>query len=245
MFDTVGRVQRSPRRLVAMALSLVFNAGTLAALVAAGAREVEERVEIEARLDWPPVQVSLAPAPAPGPPSPSPAKPGPRRPVPKAAPAPSLSPAPAPPVHAALSPVPPAPVAPEGGGDSVGDGGPGGGGPPGGDGEGLGGDGSGGGDGLRVVHWSEVRVKTPAQVRPGDYPAAASALHLPDTRCVVRIAIDAAGRPTDVTPKACPEVFRRAAHDVGMRYRFHPLKDEAGRAIPAAFELAITFQASE
>jgi hypothetical protein len=123
-------------------------------------------------------------------------------------------------------------------GDGDGDG-PDGGGGGGGDGEG---DGAGpGGGGIKVVHWTEAAVKVRADVRPSDYPAAASALKLPDTRCVVRINIDERGTPYEVVAKTCPEVFRVAAQNVAMRYRFYPVR-EGGRAVRAGFDLTLHFK---
>ena len=104
-----------------------------------------------------------------------------------------------------------------------------------------GGDGGGGG-GLRTVHWSQVEVRTRAQIRPEDYPRAALEMGLPDARCVVRIEIDTRGVPVAVTPKECPTVFGPAAQAIGLRYRFYPLLDDHRRAIPAAFDLAINFR---
>jgi hypothetical protein len=94
---------------------------------------------------------------------------------------------------------------------------------------------------VKVVHWSEVQVKVPANVRADDYPEAASALNLPATRCVVRIHIDEKGVPSSVEPKNCPEIFHSAAVKVGLRYRFYPLK-ENGKAVAAQFDLALNFK---
>ncbi|MDP2312969.1 MAG: energy transducer TonB, partial [Pseudomonadota bacterium] len=106
-----------------------------------------------------------------------------------------------------------------------------------GDGPGAGGDGG----GLKTVHWSEVEVKVRPSVRPSDYPEAAAALNIKDARCVVRIHIDERGVPYEVVPKTCPTVFRDAAQDVAMRYRFYPLLNQ-GRPVRAAFDLTINFR---
>jgi hypothetical protein len=94
---------------------------------------------------------------------------------------------------------------------------------------------------VKTVHWSEVKIKTRATVRPDDYPAAAVALNLPEQRCVVRITIDEQGVPVSATPKACPDVFYEAATTVAMRFRFYPL-EENGRATKGNFDLALNFK---
>lgn len=241
MFDSVGRAtSRSPRRrLGALLLSLVFNGGALGALSWLGARAVEEVAVVEAVLERP-IELVL---PARGAPGPADAKPAPK---PRARAVASAPVVPPPevvsPVAAALAP----PALPLPGGSSddgavdgalTGDGdgdGPGGGG---GEGDGPGA----GGGGIKVVHWTEAAVKVRADVRPSDYPAAASALKLPDTRCVVRIHIDERGAPYEVVAKVCPEVFRAAAQNVAMRYRFYPVR-EGGRAVRAGFDLTLNFK---
>jgi hypothetical protein len=94
---------------------------------------------------------------------------------------------------------------------------------------------------IKRVHWSELVVKTRPVIRESDYPEAAKSLHLPDTRCVVRITVDAKGVPTSVAPTNCPEVFRDAGVNVGMRYRFQPY-EIGGTATSVFFDLTLNFK---
>jgi hypothetical protein len=244
MFASIAQPAPHPRRATPFLLALLLNGGVFGGLLLLGAREVARAAPAEVSLERPHELVLPPGSPAGGSPAPKPASrpkaaqrsaPAVVSPVtPPSAPVPPL-PEPAPSADLTLTPVL------DGGGDGP-EGGGGGRGP--GPGTGLGegpGDGGGGGPGLRVVHWSEVAVKVRAQVRPSDYPAAASALDLPDARCVVRIEIDAKGVPAAVRVKTCPEVFRAAAENVARRYRFYPLMVE-GRAVSAAFDLTINFR---
>ncbi|MDP2311228.1 MAG: hypothetical protein Q8P18_34730 [Pseudomonadota bacterium] len=247
MFDSVGRAtSRSPRRRVgALLLSLVFNGGAVGALTWLGGRAIEEVKEVEAVLERP-IELVLPARGAPSLAAPAAAKPRARA----QAAAPVVPP---PEVVTSVTPVVPPLVVPpvallaatsdDGTADATlpgkggGRGGTGGGGGGGGEKDGPGSSGG----GIKVVHWTEAAVKVRADVRPSDYPAAASALNLPDTRCVVRIHIDERGAPYEVVPKACPEVFRVAAQNVAMRYRFYPVR-EGTRAVRAGFDLTIHFR---
>lgn len=249
MFDSVGRVtSRSPRRLGPLLLSLLLNGGALGTLSWLGARAIEEVNEVEAFLERP-IELVLPSRGAAEAPT------GNAAPVPKPlarakanASAPAVSELVPTPELVTTAPIEP-PALPltgassddgtvdsslSGHGDGDGTGGSGG--------EGSGeGSGAGSGDRLAIVHWNEVSVKVRASVRPSDYPDAASALRLPDTRCVVRIHIDERGTPYEVVPRSCPEVFRVAAQNVAMRYRFYPVR-VSGRAVRAAFDLTIHFK---
>ncbi len=246
MFQSVGRPARSPRaRLGAFLLSIVMNGAAIAGLALLGAPAVEAVVEAELGVERP-YALAVPEAPAPGAPAGKPAA------RPKAARAaasePTIPPAMPAPLAAVPDAAPPVPAAPadgavdgaiDGSGDDDGDGAAdGGGGDDRGDGEG----GGGGGGGVRTVHWSEVAVKVRPAVRPSDYPDAATALNLPDTRCVVHIRIDARGYPDDVVVKTCPEVFRAAAENLALRYRFHPLLGASGRPVRAGFDLSLNFR---
>jgi len=242
MFDTIGRASaRSPRRLGAFALTLALNGGTLGALTWLDSHAVEEVKEVEAAIERP-IEL-LLPRAAPEAPA---SRTAPRRaaaaPSTEALPPPSTGAQPAPMADPAATDAPTPPGLPVGDGDGAVDGAPEGGpegGPDAGDSaaEGLGG----GGNGVKVVHWSEAKVRVRAEVRPSDYPAAATALRLPDTRCVVRIQIDETGKPYEVVARACPEIFRASAEAIGMRYRFFPVR-EGARAVRAGFDLTLNFR---
>ncbi len=246
MFDTVGRVTaRSPRRRVgALLLALVLNGGSLGILTWIGAGAVEAVEEVEAMIERPielvlPARGAPGPAAAPAPRSPARA----RASTPIAAIAAVAPPEIVPSVVPADVP-PPAPLAGGSSDDGVADGALDGDGTGGGGGGGDAGPGSGGGGpggGIKTVHWSEVAVKVRPTIRPSDYPEGAAALNLADTRCVVRIHIDERGAPYEVVPTICPTVFRTAARDIALRYRFHPLREE-GRAVRAVFDLTIHFR---
>lgn len=245
MFDSVGRVtSRSPRRLGPLLLSLLLNGGVIGAVSWLGARAIEEVEQVDAFLERP-IELVLPSRGATGAPTdkaPAPAsKPRPRAKASALAPVPSEV-LPAPELVASLTPVEAPPFAPGAGAShgTVGSASSGEGSGVGGGGTGAG-DGPGSGDGLTVVHWNEVSVKVRASVRPSDYPDAASALKLPDTRCVVRIHIDERGTPYEVVPRSCPEVFRGAAQNVALRYRFYPVR-AGGKAVRAAFDLTIHFK---
>lgn len=249
MFDTIGRASaRSPRRLGAFALTLALNGGTLGTLTWLGSHAVEEVKEVEAAIERP-IELLLPRAAPAAPASRSAARraAAPSTEAPPAAsteapPAASTEAPPAPVADAASTDAPRPPGLPVGDGDGAVDGapegGPEGGPDPGGSAaEGPGG----GGNGVKVVHWSEAKVRVRAEVRPSDYPAAATALRLPDTRCVVRIQIDETGKPYEVVARACPEIFRASAEAIGMRYRFFPVR-EGARAVRAGFDLTLNFR---
>lgn len=238
MFETVGRgnIRQRRRQAGALFLSLLLNGGALAGLVLAGSRVAIEVAEVEEPMEIPVELASPAPLAASLPRSAAPARHSRRAP----AATPAVAPEVALPDVAVLTPDA-APEAPTGGGGGggIGDSDASGGG----DGE-LGGGGPGGGGGIKSVHWSEVQFKVRPSPRAADYPAAAAALGLPATRCVVRVSIDEKGVPIDVSAKACPAVFVGAATDLAMRYRCYPLLED-GHPVRAAFDLALTFAPSE
>lgn len=93
--------------------------------------------------------------------------------------------------------------------------------------------------GPRVVHWSEMEVKTLAKVTAADFPEAALGMEGGPWRCMVRIEVDPAGLPVSAHARDCPEVFVASAESIAMRYRFFPFKGAEGNI---AFDLVINFK---
>lgn len=236
MFQSVGKSRPAKNRVGAFLLSLTLNGGLIGLALLLAAPAATPEVIAETTLGRPYELVAPASAPPGG--SPAPRKAAKRTPTP----APVMVPVEPSPATPAVEPAPSDSDGPADADDGPGGKGPGGEGPPGSPPGGGGGLGDGSGGGMRTVHWSEVAVRTRAQVRPEDYPRAALDMGLPDTRCVVRIEIDTRGVPTAVVPKICPEVFRASAEDIGLRYRFYPLLGEDRRPIPAAFDLTLNFR---
>jgi protein TonB len=94
-----------------------------------------------------------------------------------------------------------------------------------------------GGTGVKTVHWSEAIVKT--RVKPS-FPEAAKALGLKKERCIVHIVIAPSGEPSDVSFKACPELFKASAKEAALQWRWYPLM-ENGQPISAQFDLVFQF----
>lgn len=94
-----------------------------------------------------------------------------------------------------------------------------------------------GGTGVKTVHWSEAIVKT--RVKP-TFPEAAKALGLKKERCIVHIVIAPSGEPSDVSFKACPELFKASAKEAALQWRWYPLM-ENGQPISAQFDLVFQF----
>lgn len=237
MFDNVGRSSdRNPgRRLSALVLSFLLNGSVAGGLIWAGSRVVEEVTEEEDQIE---VAVALvAPPPPPPPPPPGGSKPKKEKKPDEVKPQEDV-------------PVEPTPLD-EPQSDKVVEADDGGveGGVEGGVKDGVVGgviggvkDGVLGGDinsvAPKVVHWSEVEVKK--RVNP-PFPEAAKQLGLKEESCVVRIFIDPTGTPSRVEPRKCSELFRDAAVNAGMQWRFYPLK-EGGRAISAQFDINFVFR---
>ncbi len=238
MFDNVGKSTEPTgrRRLGALALSLLLNGGVAAGLVWAGSRVVEEVI-----VEDEPIEVAFRLV-APPPPPPLGGSPSAAKQARKRAP---LTPREVAPdeVVTPLDEVPPAESESDGGADAGGDPGGAPGGVPGGEGDGPPG-GELGAPPLKTVHWTELQVKTRATARFEDYPEAARALDLPETKCVVRLIVDAKGRVIDVMPKKCPELFHAAAKRVGARYAFYPYRD-AGQGASVQFDLTLNFKPSD
>lgn len=91
---------------------------------------------------------------------------------------------------------------------------------------------------VKTVYWSEVQVKS--RVIPA-YPEAARQLGLKDERCITHIFINEQGEPFDVQFKACPELFKAAARDAAMQWRWYPLMD-GGVPVKAQFDLNFQFK---
>jgi TonB family protein len=98
---------------------------------------------------------------------------------------------------------------------------------------------AGGGQGIRVVHWSEVTPRR--RVKP-QFPEAALQMGLHEGVCVVRIHIDPRGVPTEVVRQGCPKVFEAATVDAAMAWRFTPLLED-GQGVPAQFDLRVNYVA--
>jgi hypothetical protein len=94
-----------------------------------------------------------------------------------------------------------------------------------------------GGTGVKTVHWSEAIVKT--RVKPA-FPEAAKQLGLKKERCIVHIIIAPSGKPSEVSFKACPELFKSNAREAAMQWEWYPLT-EAGQPISAQFDLVFQF----
>ncbi len=94
-----------------------------------------------------------------------------------------------------------------------------------------------GGTGVKTVHWSEAIVKN--RVKPA-FPEAAKQLGLKKERCIVHIVIAPSGEPSDVTFKACPELFKANAKEAALQWRWYPLM-ESGQPISAQFDLVFQF----
>jgi len=94
-----------------------------------------------------------------------------------------------------------------------------------------------GGDGVRAVHWSQVKAKRRVEPR---FPEAAKALGLKEERCNVRLYIDEEGVPYDINLDACPKVFQDEAKGAALKWRFYPYKDE-GIARKTTFMLSFKF----
>jgi outer membrane biosynthesis protein TonB len=242
MFDDVGRSneRQKGRRVVAFFTSIGLNATIFATLVWAGSRVVEQ-VEKKDEAIAVPVDLAAPPPPPPPPPAggghkkktehkkeeekPKEEIPQPVVPLPDEVP---------PPVETPDEPEGD-PAGQEGGvKDGVADG------VVGGVKDGVVG-GQLGAPQVKRVHWSELVVKTRPTIKEDDYPEAAKALHLPETRCVVRITVDEKGVPTSVAPSSCPEIFQDAGVKVGMRYRFYPYKQD-GKATSVYFDLTLNFK---
>lgn len=120
-----------------------------------------------------------------------------------------------------------------GGDGPPGDGPPGGGGPP-----GDGPPGGGGGGGTRVVHHTDLAVRTRVQPR---FPEAARAFARPEERCEVIVEVDEAGVPSAVSAPSCPVVFRGAALEAARQWRWSPYLVD-GRPSRAQFKLQFIFR---
>jgi hypothetical protein len=88
------------------------------------------------------------------------------------------------------------------------------------------------------VHWSEVRVKR--RVNPS-YPEAAKDLGLTEVHCKIRMKIDERGKPYEVTPESCPELFQQSATDAAWKWTFYPL-ERNGEPSKAEFVLNIIYR---
>jgi len=100
-------------------------------------------------------------------------------------------------------------------------------------------DGQLGGTGVvKSVYWTEVQIKS--KVVP-EFPEAARQLGLKNERCIVHLVIDEQGVPIDFQFKTCPELFKSAAKDAAMQWRFYPLIDN-GAPVKAGFDLNFQFK---
>ncbi|MBM4368886.1 MAG: energy transducer TonB [Deltaproteobacteria bacterium] len=95
-----------------------------------------------------------------------------------------------------------------------------------------------GGTGIKTVHWSEVQVKT--RVKPR-FPEAAKQLGLKEEKCIVHIVVNEQGKASDVSFKACPELFREAAAEAARNWEWYPLTD-GGQPIRAQFDISFVFK---
>lgn len=98
-----------------------------------------------------------------------------------------------------------------------------------------------GGTGIRTVHWSELQVKT--RVKPR-FPEAAKQLGMKEEKCIVHIIVSEQGTASDVSFKACPELFKAAARDAVMQYQWYPLMD-GGTPIKAQFDINFVFKLND
>ncbi len=94
-----------------------------------------------------------------------------------------------------------------------------------------------GGEGVRAVHWSEVRPKKKVEPKT---PRAATELGLTDERCNLRLFIDEKGSVYDVKTEACPAIYKDNAVAAAWKWKFYPYKIE-GRAQKAQFVLTFRF----
>lgn len=91
--------------------------------------------------------------------------------------------------------------------------------------------------GERVVHWSEVTIKSRVVAK---YPEEAKAQGL-EGACTVRVHLDVKGVPTGVEPKNCPEIFRESTVDATMAWRFYAPRLDAGEPVACQFDLKLNY----
>lgn len=236
MFDNVGKNQRqnAGRSAGSLVLSLLVNGGALGGMAWATAHVVEEVVEEPVEM----TAIDLAPPPPP--PPPPPAGGGQKKKEKKVEEVPKEDVPVEPTILEEKVEEPPV-VEDEGEGDPAGveggvkDGVAGG--TVGGVKDGVLG-GQLGGTGIKTVHWSEVQVKT--RVKP-KFPPAAVALGLKEEKCIVHIVVNENGEPADISFKACPELFREAAKEAALQWRWYPLT-EGGQPIRAQFDINFVFK---
>ncbi|GDX79356.1 hypothetical protein LBMAG42_11670 [Deltaproteobacteria bacterium] len=94
---------------------------------------------------------------------------------------------------------------------------------------------------VKTVHWSEAQVKT--RVKPR-FPEAAQQLGLKEEKCITHIVIDTSGEPSDVTFKSCPELFKAAAREAALQWRWYPVMDN-GQPTRAQFDINFIFKLND
>lgn len=98
-----------------------------------------------------------------------------------------------------------------------------------------------GGTGVKTVHWSEIQVKT--RVKPR-FPEAAKQLGMKEEKCIVHIVVGTDGMASDVSFKACPELFKASAKEAAMQWQWYPLQ-EGGQSIKAQFDINFVFKLND
>jgi hypothetical protein len=102
------------------------------------------------------------------------------------------------------------------------------------------GDEAAGEDEATAVHFSAVKVRK--RVAP-KMPEEAKELNLGEARCELRFFVDERGRPYDVRPEECPEIYRASALEAAWQWRFEPMRID-GEAVKAQFVLVIVYRLS-
>ncbi len=239
MFAPALSVPDRRRRPAALFLTFCLTGGIASAL--GSIREAPPaEAPPETKLQFPPeVRVSAMLAP------PAPARGGPRVQTHHNAVL-ALTPAPALPTQPLAVPsllptsalMPDAPLVADDGGPS-GTGGPGG--PGDGPGTGIGpgsGTGGGGPPSLDQEPGDALRIRN--QVSP-EFPSAARAQHITGATCVVHLAVDDHGRPSEAAVTGCDDIFAAPAKEAAMKWRFSPMIAN-GSAIAGHFLIRFHFK---
>lgn len=87
--------------------------------------------------------------------------------------------------------------------------------------------------GVKLVHWSDLRVKTRVVAA---FPREAKALALTRSKCAAQILVKANGLPESVTFPSCTPPYIRSARAAAEKWRFYPMKVK-GEAVPVIITL--------
>ena len=93
------------------------------------------------------------------------------------------------------------------------------------------------------VHHTELKPRTKPRIQ---YPEAARSMtDLGAQYCDATVFIDENGRPYDVTVAGCPALFREAAEEGLLRWRWYPPRDASRQRVKARTRVRITFRLDE